>query len=241
MFKQEFLTRRAQMALVGVALWLLLALWSLSAFWQHIDDLGPTYRLAAKCGAMAGEVALLALILWHCFDKHLGVRRWALIFSMILSAVILVHAGALRGMAEAQTAQIETEKRLTERLTEMSQKQSAAIKSVDTGTQRERLAKNKAALAKQAEVALAAQKEVAETVKTGADKVKNSSTLPRWYLDGWMYSILFIVSLACVGIIFLLMMNKDDIDANYDGIPDRLQRLEVLAANPFPHSVDAGK
>lgn len=221
--QKQFLNRRAQMALVGVGLWLLLALWSISAFWQHIDELGATYRTAAKCGAMAGEFALLALILWHCFDKHLGVRRWSLIFSFILSGVILIHAGALRGINEAQAAQIETEKRLAERLTEMSKEQAGGIRSVDTGTQKERLAKNRAAVAQQAEVAKAAQKEVAETVKASGDKVKDSSTLPRWYLDGWMYSILFIVSLAFVSIVFLLMM-RGDIDADFDGIADHLQR-----------------
>lgn len=210
------------MAFVGVGLWFLLALWSISAFWQHIDELGATYRLAAKCGAMAGEFALLALVLWHCFDKHLGVRRWALIFSFLLASVILIHAGALRGINEATAAAIGTEKRLAERLTEMSTAQASGIKSADTGTQRERLAKNRAALQQQAEVAKAAQKEVAATVTASTDKIKDSSTLPRWYLDGWMYSVLFIVSLGLVGVIFLLMM-RDDVDANFDGIIDRLQ------------------
>jgi hypothetical protein len=222
MDNKHFLNRRAQMAFVGVGLWFLLALWSISAFWQHIDELGATYRLAAKCGAMAGEFALLALVLWHCFDKHLGVRRWALIFSFLLASVILIHAGALRGINEATAAAIGTEKRLAERLTEMSTAQASGIKSADTGTQRERLAKNRAALQQQAEVAKAAQKEVAATVTASTDKIKDSSTLPRWYLDGWMYSVLFIVSLGLVGVIFLLMM-RDDVDANFDGIIDRLQ------------------
>lgn len=229
----SFLTRRAQMAFVGVGLWLLLALWSISAFWRHIDELGETYQIAAKCGAMAGEFALLALVLWHCFDKHLGVRRWSLIFAFILSAVILVHAGALRGMAEAQTVQIEAEKRLTEQLTEMSKEQAGAIKSVDTGTQKERLAKNREAVRQQAEIAKAAQNEVAQTVRSGPDRVKDSSALPRWYLDGWMYSILFIVSMAFVGVIFLLMMRRD-VDANFDG---QIDRAEV----DFPRTIDVGK
>lgn len=233
--RREFLTRRVQMALVGVGLWLLLALWSISAFWQHIDELGATYRLAARCGATAGEFALLALVLWHCFDKHLGVRRWALIFTFLLSGVILIHAGALRGINEAQTAQVGIEKRMAERLTEMSQKQAAAVKSVDTGTQRERLAKNRAAVQGQAEIAKNAQKEVASTIAGSVGAVKDSSILPRWYLDGWMYSILFILSLGFVGIIFLLMM-QDDVDANFDGIIDRLQTEEE-----FPRELPVGK
>jgi hypothetical protein len=203
--QRQFLGRRAQMAFVGLGLWLLLALWSLSAFWHHIDGLNESYRLAAKCGAMAGEFALLSLVVWHCFDKHIGVRRWSLIFSFLLGSVIIIHAGALRGLAEATAVQIDAEKRLAETLTKMSKEQMESTR-------------------RKADVAKGAQKEVADTVRSGADKVKDSSTLPRWYLDGWMYSVIFILSLALVGVIFLLMMNKDDIDVNFDGIPDRLQR-----------------
>ncbi len=219
---KQFLTRRAQMAFVGVGLWFLLALWSISAFWRHVDELGETYQTAAKCGAMASEFALLALVLWHCFDKHLGVRRWSLIFSFVLSGVILIHAGALRGITEAANAQIETEKRMADTLSQMSKEQASGIKADQTGTLRERLAKSRAALAQQAEIAKSAQKEVAATIAGSSDKVKESAILPRWYLDGWMYSLLFILSLGFVGIIFLLMM-RDDVDSNFDGVRDKDQ------------------
>lgn len=221
--QKPFLSNRAQMAIVGVIMWLLLALWTISAFWQHIDELGAEYRNAAKAGATAGEFAILAFVLWHCFNKHLGVRRWALIFSFILSGFVLVHAGALRGLNEATTAQINTEQRMTEALTQMSRQQAESITSADSGSQQERLAKNRAALAQKAEVAKNAQKEVAATIATSADKAKESSIFPRWYLDGWMYSILFIASLAMLGVIFLLMM-RDDIDADFDGIADKYQK-----------------
>jgi hypothetical protein len=205
MKKENFITLRGQMAFVGIVLWFLLAAWSLSAFWQHIDELGATYPKVTKLGAMAGEVALAALIWWHCFSKHINVRKWSLIFSVALSAAILVHAGALRGMTEAHTAQLDAEKRLAETLTKMSKEQMQSTR-------------------RRAEVAKAAQKEVADAVKGSADKVKDSSILPRWYLDGWMYSVLFILSLAFVGCAFWMMMNREDIDANFDGIPDRLQQ-----------------
>src|SRR5262245_66453544 len=128
MQKQNFITQRGQMAFVGIVLWFLLAAWSLSAFWQHIDELGATYPKVTKLGAMAGEVALAALIWWHCFNKHINVRKWSLIFSVVLSAAILIHAGALRGMREAQTAQTSAETRLEETLTRMSTEQMSAAK-----------------------------------------------------------------------------------------------------------------
>lgn len=204
MKKENFITLRGQMAFVGIVLWFLLAAWSLSAFWQHIDELGATYPKVTKLGAVAGEVALLALIWWHCFNRHINVRKWSLIFSLILSAAILVHAGALRGMTEAHTAQVDAEKRLEDQLTRMSKEQMGATR-------------------RKADVAKAAQKELADTVRAGNDRVKDSSILPRWYLDGWMYSVLFILSLAFVGGAFWMMMNREDIDANFDGVPDRLQ------------------
>lgn len=218
--QNAFLTRRAQMAFVGIGLWFFLALWSLSAFWEHIEQLGVKYPAATKAGAMAGELAILALILWHCFDKHIGVRRWSLIFAVVLSGAMLVHAGALRGMAEAQTAQIEAEKRLKETLTEMSKAQMGSA----SGRFKSRT---------QQEIAIKAQEELAATVKAGADKIKDSSILPRWYLDGWMYSLLFILSLISVGIVSMLMMGND-VDANFNGVVDS-QETE------FPKSIYVGK
>lgn len=218
------LSQRGQLAVASFALWFLLALWCVSAFWQHVDELQPTYPAITKLGAIGAEVAVLILVWWHCFNKHINVRKWALILGVALSAVAIIHAGALRGMLEAQTAQFTAEKRLTEQLIEMSKEQLGAVKSVDTGTQKERLAKNRAALAEQSKIAANAQKEVADAIKGGAEKVKDSSILPRWYLNGWMYSLLFILSLIFVGIPAMMMMNKEDIDEDYDGIPDHLQQ-----------------
>lgn len=221
------------MAFIGVGLWLFLAAWSVSAFWQHIDELGATYRFGSRAGALGGEFALLTFVVLHCFSKHLAVRRWALIFSFVLGSVILVHTGALRGLNEATQSQIATEKRLAETLTEMSQKQGQSIKSADTGTQRERLAKNRQAVQQQAEVAKNAQKEVAATITASADKAKESSIMPRWYLDGWMYNVIFVTALLFTTILFLLMM-RDDVDADYDGVIDRLQPSQVGFAQAVP-------
>lgn len=220
MKNQNLFTRRGGMAFVGIGLWLFMALWTLSAFWQHIDELQATYRFAAKCGAMAGEFAALAFVFWHCFSKHLGVRKWALVFAVLLPAILVSHAGALRGMQESTIAQHGTEERTREALTKMTLAQAGSIKGDSTGTQRERLAKNRAAVQQQAELAKAAQKEVAATIATSDDKVKDSSIFPRWYLDGWMYSLIFIAALVMVSAIFALMM-RDDVDANFDGVPDR--------------------
>ncbi len=222
--QKSLLSQRGQLAAVGLSLWFLLALWSVAAFWQHIDEINPTYPNITKAGAVAGEVALLALVLWHCFNKHINVRKWSLIFSLILSAGILVHAGALRGMAEAQTAQVDAEKRLEESLTKMSKEQMGATK-------------------RKAEVAKSAQKELADTVRAGNDRVKDSSVLPRWYLDGWMYSVLFIMSLIAVGAVTWMLTNKQDIDENFDGVPDRLQieELETLYARPTGRLREPGK
>lgn len=228
--KNQFLSRRAQMAFVGLGLWLLLAAWSLSAFWHHIDALGESYRFAAKCGATAGEFALLALILWHCFDRHIGVRRWALILGFVLATVILVHAGALRGLNEARAARIETESRLTERLTAMSRDQAAAVGSSGAGlvangeTRQERAQIASKTASAQSEIARNAQAAVAAEITKTDEAVKAASILPVWYLNGWCYSLLFALSLAFVGVIFILMMNDEDIDQDFNGIPDQLER-----------------
>lgn len=213
------------MFLAGLGMWLLLALWSLSAFWQHIDALGTAYPAATRAGAAAGEFALLVLLFWHCFNKHINVRKWSLILGIGLTAAILVHAGALRGMSEAQTAQQNAEDRLEEKLTKMSKEQMGATK-------------------RKADVAKHAQKELADTVRAGNETVKNSSVLPRWYLDGWMYSLLFVLSFAFVGAVSLMMLNREDIDENFDGIPDRLQQnvlARIVEPSEFPEVLPTGR
>jgi hypothetical protein len=205
--KESLLSQRGQIAFFCISLWLLLALWSIAAFWEHIDTLKVTYPTITKLGAASGEVALLALVLWHCFNKHMNVRKWSAIFGFLLGAAILVHAGALRGMGEARSVQIDTEKRLEEQLTRMSKDQMQNTR-------------------RRVEVAQTAQKELADTVRAGADKVKDTSILPRWYLDGWMYSVLFILSLGCVSIVGSMMRNKEDVDENFDGVADHLQKQD---------------
>lgn len=219
---KELLSERGKMALFGGVMWFMLAVWCGSAFWEHINWLKPDYPNATRLGALASEVALLILLLLHCFSKHIGVRRWALVFTLLLGAAALIHAGALRGMKEAQITQINTEQRLAESLGKMSAEQARAIEADQSGTQRERLAKSRAALAQKAEVAKSAQAEIAKTITTGTDKVKEDSILPVWYLNGWMYSVLFIVSQLFLAICFGMMM-RDDVDANFDGIADHLQ------------------
>jgi len=184
----------------------------------------------AKCGAIAGEFALLALILWHCFDKHLGVRRWSLIFAFLLAGVLLSHGGALRGLTEAAILQRDTEQRMADTLTKMTQEQQSGIRASAGGTQRERLTKERQAKNAQAEVAKNAQAEVARNIASADDKIKGSSIFPLWYLNGWMYSVIFVIALLFLSVIFLLMM-RDDVDADFDGVADHDQ------ADPYPRRI----
>jgi len=220
------MTKRGRIAAAAISVWIFLAAWTLSAFWQHIDEIGATYQFGSKAGAAGAEFIILILILFHCFDKHIGVRFWAAIFSFVLSAVVLTHAGALRGLNEAAITQVSTEKRMAETLAEMGNKQAGGIRADQTGTQKERLAKNRAAVQQQAEIAKSAQREVAANIASSADRVKDSSFMPRWYLDGWMYGVMFIVGLGLLTVIFLLMM-RDDIDADFDGKIDAQQEWKT--------------
>lgn len=224
MSNNEFLSRRGTMALMASGLWLLLCLYAVPAFWDHLATLETSYPIATRAGACVSGFGLLCMLLLHCFDKHLAVRKWALVFSVILAGAELIHAGALRGLQEATQGQRDTESRMAETLTKMSTDQARAIQVDQSGTQRERLAKSRAALAAQGDVAKAAQKEVAATIGRSADVIKDNSILPKWYLDGWMYSALFLLTLVQMSVLFALMMRGSDIDADYNGIPDAQER-----------------
>src|SRR5262245_21272236 len=230
---ESLVSQRGQMFLMGSALFICLAAWSLSAFWQHIDTLKPTYKLAAYAGAAGGEVALFLLIILHCFNQHIGVRKWSLILSVGLGAVILAHTGALRGLDEATVKQEQTEDKLQDKLTKMSQDQAGAIADTNKKTsqglsQRERLANENKAKNAQAEVMKGAQKELANEIKAGTEKIKDTAIFPKWYLDGWMYAVIFIASLASLCFVCSKMMDKEDIDTNFDGIPDKEQQTPQI-------------
>jgi len=236
--REQFLSVRGQMFLAFLIPFLFLGFWTLSAFWEHIDQLKPTYRIGAKVGAMAGEVILLILIYQKCFSHHINVRKWALILTLVFGPFLLIHTAALRGLGEAQVEQQNLETRLRTSLTEMSKEQAGAIRA-DGVTQKERLANEKKAKAAQTEIMKQAQDALAKEITASVDKVKDNSILPRWYLDGWMYGAIFILGSICLGITGWLSMNKEDIDTDYNGTPDHLERPKrAISAgaddNPFP-------
>jgi hypothetical protein len=238
MDKKTIMSKRGKIAAAAISVWFFLAAWSLSAFFQHIDELGVTYRSGSYIGAAGTEFIILVMILFHCFDKHIGVRFWAVIFSFLLGAIVLAHTGAIRGMAEATSAQIATEKRMANTLAEMGNKQAGSIKADQTGTQKERLAKNRAAVQQQGELAKAAQREVAANIAASAETVKDSSIMPRWYVNGWMYGVMFIAGLLLLTVLFLLML-RDDVDADFDGVIDTPKPVQRTATMSPPIQVTA--
>lgn len=220
--QNSLLTQRAQMFIIAFGFWLGLAFWSISAFWQHVDSLKPTYLWAARIGACSAEFAILAMVFLKCFNKHINVRKWALILGTALIVAVVAHTAGLRGLDEAQSAQVDTEKRLEEQLTRMSKEQMGQTR-------------------RRADVAKSAQKELADTVRAGKETVKSSSIFPRWYLDGWMYGVLFALSAIALSVPLGMMGNRLDVDANFDNIPDHLQQPVAVATEEFPDALPTGR
>lgn len=239
--QKRFLNRRGQMFAVGVIVWILLACWTISAFWGHIDELGESYQSAARLGALAAEVIGIGFLWWHCFDPSITVRRWALLFSVALASILVFHAGALRGLKDARIKQTEAENRLASTLTKMSKEQTAGLGEssgalVASGqTQRERIAIAGKTAAQQSEINRAAQETVAREIVAGNDRVKDTAIVPRWYLDGWMYAVIFMTAMAMLGFLWWKMSDADDLDEDYNGVPDRLERQPA----PVVHQVIA--
>src|SRR5262245_7482854 len=204
MQSKSLLSTRGQMFIIRFGFWLFLAFWSISAFWQHVDSLKPTYLWPARIGACSAEFAILAMVFLKCFNKHIGTRKWALILGTALIVAVVAHTAGLRGLDEATTKQTDTQQRLGEQLTKMSREQMQGTK-------------------RKADVAKSAQKELADAAVAGGDAVKDSSIFPRWYLNGWMYGVLFALSAIALAVPLGMMGNRLDIDADFDGVPDHIQ------------------
>lgn len=239
--KRQFMNRRNQMFVIGLIVWLLLACWTISAFWTHIDELGESYQFAARMGAMAVEVIGLGFLFWCCFDKSITVRRWALVFALLLSIILVFHAGALRGIRDAKMQQIETEHRLAQTLTQMSTAQAQAVADANKqylaapawGTAPvSRRALINSTTASQTQIANSAQEKIAAEIGAGDRKIKESAIVPLWYLNGWMYAAMFIAGMLMLSILHWQMSTADDLDANYNGVPDRLEQETVRVTAP---------
>ena len=247
--KKSFLPDRVKMFLGGLGVWGFLCAWSLSAFLQHVDSLKPTYKLAAQAGAGGAEFVLLVFVFFHCFDIHIGVRKWSLWLGAILAAVVVLHAGALRELDEATIAQDDTDKRIVEALTRVSKGQAEdtakATEDMTIGrSQKERMAMQARSQARETEIRMKAQDEIAKSLAGRHEAIKNTTWLPRWYINGGMYSAMFILSIFFFAIVCYGKLNSEDVDRNYDDIPDNQQNAQdVVVGNDFEreHMPQSGK
>lgn len=223
--RNDMLSERGKMFAMGLAMLIPLAFLTISAFWGHIETLEVRYQNGAKFGAMGGEVALILLLYLHCYNSHIGVRRWSLWLGLVLGIVILIHGAGLYGLHEAEKRQSTTEAKLQSSLTEMSKEQAAGIASSNAQaavgrSQRERLAIARRAADAQSKVAANAQEALAKEIKARDQKIIGDALFPEWYLKGPMYGLIFIVALLIMTFVFSRMLNREDIDRNFDGTPD---------------------
>ena len=226
--KKSFIPDRAKMFMAAFGVWAFLCAWSLSAFLQHIDSLKPTYVIAARAGACGAEFVLLVFVFFHCFDVHIGVRKWSLWLGVVLAGAVVVHAGALRGLDEATIAQDDTDKRIEEALTRVSKGQAEDAARSTEGmiagrSQKERMAMQARSQANEAEIRKNAQGEIAKSLAGRHEAIKSTTWLPLWYINGGMYSVMFLLSIIFFGVVCYGKLNSEDVDTNYNNIPDHLE------------------
>src|SRR5262245_61348536 len=243
---RQLVPERVQKLIAGLLIWAFLAAWSISAFWEHIDTLEPADKWMAKFGACGAEIILLFFILWKIYNKHLRVRFFALLFSAGLGITILVHAGALRSIKGARAEQVGKEQRFAENAAKIAEGSTrGAIEGVGSTLQkmgvssRSRNGQIAAAQRRGQEGAKIAQKNLKEMTEQTDVKLKNATWLPAWYIEKHTYTGVFVIALALFSILLGIWMTAgdDDVDENYDGIPDNQQPhlfSPYLSPYPFP-------
>lgn len=200
---------RLAMFATGLGVLIGLGLFTIPAFWEHLESLKPHYITMAKVGAMVGEFMLFCLLLWHSFSKSMKVRQTALALTGVLTIVILVHAAALWGLKDGSVRQQNKEQELQTKLTAMSEKQMAA-------------ANGKYKSKNQREIASSAQKQLADEIKNRDTGIHAASFMPEWYMNGPMYLAIFLMVMLAHIVLAYLQANMDieDIDADFNGIAD---------------------
>jgi hypothetical protein len=186
-----------------------------------------------KAGAMGAEIILLFFILWKIYNKHLRVRFFALLFSAFLGVAILVHAGALRSIKGAKTEQVDKEKRFAENAGRIAgESTKGAVEGLGNAlknsgmTVRQRNNQIAAAQLRGQRAADAARKDLKEITEASDEKLKNASWLPDWYLEKHTYTGVFVIALTLFSILMGIWMTAgdDDVDENFDGVPDNQQQ-----------------
>jgi hypothetical protein len=235
--KKSFWSERGQIAAASYAVWALLAMWSISAFWGHIDRLGAEYVLMAKIGAIAAEVVLFCFVSWHIFHIKMRVRLWALIFSFVLGAAILFHSGAIQSMNSAKAEQNEKNSGLVENLAKLNKESVVSVNPSRRATQRERLNIAGKEAQAQADALKNSQSLLVDSTNKSEEKVKNSTLLSHDYLNKHMYTAMFVLSLTLFSIMMAIMMYAPGkTDADYDGVPDEEQypQAQQPTVQPMP-------
>jgi len=225
--KKYFLNNRQQIFAVGFIVWALLAAWTISAFWAHISTLQEEYETGAKIGALGGEFVALAFLWWHCFHVKLGVRRWALIFSCLLAGVLLLHAGAVRGLKAAKIEQASAEQRFAENAARLAQAQTVGAGEA-VGRARAAGGSPREAIRMGVQIAQSAGREATQNLReltaAGTEKVQRSTIFPAGYIRDWMYSAIFLLSVVLLSALFWVMATDDQVDADFNGVADRDER-----------------
>ena len=240
---RQLVPERVQKLIAGLLIWAFLAAWSISAFWEHIDTLEPADKWMAKFGACGAEIILLFFILWKIYNKHLRVRFVALLFSAALGITILVHAGALRSIKGAKAEQVDREYRFAENAARIAEGNTrGAIEGVGSALQkagasaRARNGQIAAAQRRGQENVKSAQKSLKEMADQTDLRLQNATWLPAWYIEKHTYTGVFVIALTLFSILLGIWMTAgdDDVDENYDGIPDYQQpHLFAPYVNPY--------
>lgn len=233
---------RAQKLMAGLLIWFFLALWTLGNFWDHIDKTIPdsAYKNLLRLGCCGAEVVLFFFVIWHVYNKHLRVRKTALICGTILGVFLLAHSGTLRSIEAAHKENEASQKAMAEGAAKIVGANSSAAAEQATKTQlalRDRGVSQRERMAAARDLRAGANKsakEVADGFKSviedGKKNVEQSSLFPDWYVREYMYIGVFSLALILLLIVLYIWMTSgiEDVDENFDGIPD------VKQPNLFP-------
>lgn len=234
--EQSVLSKRGWLFAAKVIVLVFLAIWSLSAFYEHLDSLKASR--GAYVGAAGTEAIMLILAIFSSFFWKIRTRKEALIFNVILGVFVLFHAGGLRGLMAAELGQRQSEARLAENLNRLTAGQAdTALK-----TQTKQSAKiGKADAAKNARATIqsankAAVDSLSEFTKTSHERIADSTIFPRWYVNGGMFSVMFMLGLLFFGRVSYTAITDTDVDRDFDGEVDESEA-------EFPQSLEreAGK
>lgn len=207
----------------------LIALYTLSVQWSHVElaGLSAQYVPLIKIGLISDVVIIMFLLVWELYARHKSLTLACFAGVFVIEVVCIIHAGAIlqldTGNANNQKA---TTQAIEAQIKMAAEIERARVESLTAGVQTLNQAgqtKSAARMARNTGTSI-----ITPQISLPAVDTKHRSFLPEWYLNGPQYFVTILLAYMIFAVVFFVSRTA----VETEDVP--------LVANPERQSIATG-